>query len=315
LITDRPPAIDAGARVPLRNDASGVGFIIGPARSGTSLVYKCLSLHPHAAYVTNWQARYPGVSAWSATTRIARAMPRRRRRVWFADGQAYAYGRRRGMLERAFPAPVEGEPVYRAAGLEAPGGPAARDVDPREALPGAFAGIRRMAGGSVLVTKRISNNLRIPQLERAVPGARYLVVIRDGRAVAHSLSKVDWWADSYVWWTGGTPDAWAAEGGDPWELCARNWIEESRAIRAGLEAVDADRVMTVRYEDLVHDPIATLLVAAGHLGLPASDAWRRDLEALSFPDRTDAWRAAPSEVNARITELQREELIARGYAP
>ena len=34
---------------------------------------------------------------------------------------------------------------------------------------------------------------------------RFVVLVRDGRAVAESLSRVDWWETNHVWWYGGTP--------------------------------------------------------------------------------------------------------------
>lgn len=314
MTTGRPPAIDAPVRPTAGQRDTDVGFIIGPARSGTSLVYKCVSLHPDAAYLTNWQARYPATPAWSATTRLASSLRRRRREVWFAGGDAYVYGRRRSWTERAFPMPVEGESVYRAAGIGAPGGLAPRDVDPGVALPQSFRRMRQMAGGSVLVSKRISNNLRIPQLNEAIPEARYVIVIRDGRAVARSLSQVDWWRDSYVWWCDGTPATWESSGGDPWEICARNWVEELRAIKVGVQVLDPAQVLTIRYEDMIGNPIETLESVVDHLGLPRNATWRRELEALSFPDKNEAWRQRLTpEAIATITDIQREELVAHGY--
>ena len=86
------------------------------------------------------------------------------------------------------------------------------------------------------------------------PDARFVSLVRDGRAVAVSLSHVDWWATSRVWFYDGTPVQWAAEGRDPWELCARNWVEELDAVDAGLAQVPEDQVLHVRYEDLLGDP-------------------------------------------------------------
>ena len=34
-------------------------FILGPARSGTTLLYKGLCLHPDVAFISNWSARFP----------------------------------------------------------------------------------------------------------------------------------------------------------------------------------------------------------------------------------------------------------------
>src|SRR6266576_161164 len=69
-------------------------FIIGPARSGTSLLYKALCLHPDAAFISNWLARCPSVAALAALNRFARGSSARARRHWFwDDANAYVYGR------------------------------------------------------------------------------------------------------------------------------------------------------------------------------------------------------------------------------
>ncbi len=290
--------------------------MLGPARSGTSLVYRALCLHPDVAYISNWLSRF-GWPPLAALNRLARALPGLARRVWFGEeGQAYRYGRRRSLLERAFPQPVEGEPVYMRAGVPRPGGPAPAPVPPEEALPAAFHAVRSIGGGACLVSKRIANNLRIPLLARAFPEACFLVVVRDGRAVAASLARVDWWEDSYVWWYGDTPRRWREEGRDPWEICARNWVEELRAIEEGLRGVGPDRVLRIRYEDLVGAPLETFEAVAAFLGLTPEPRWRAALERLAFQDRTDTWRERlDPAVIERITEIQREELERLGYRP
>jgi hypothetical protein len=74
----------------------------------------------------------------------------------------------------------------------------------------------------------------VDQLLGIWPDARFVVLVRDGRDVALSLKRMPF----------GPNNAWAA---------AQWW---ARGIRAGETAARAhpDQVMTVRYEDLVHDP-------------------------------------------------------------
>ena len=74
----------------------------------------------------------------------------------------------------------------------------------------------------------------IPALAELFPRARFVSIVRDGRAVACSLSRVHWWPDLTVWWYGGTPGRWQEEGRDPWELCARHWVRELAVLEQGL---------------------------------------------------------------------------------
>jgi hypothetical protein len=186
--------------------------------------------------------------------------------------------------------------------------------DPEERLRGLLRSIGRSSGGSIFVSKRIANNLRIPLLARTFPEARFVEIVRDGRAVAYSLSRVDWWESSVVWWYGGTPEQWRDEGRDPWDMCARNWLEELREIRSGLAVVEPQQVSSIRFEALTDDPIRTLESVAAFIGLPSSAGWRAELGRLQRPDRSETWRTGLDDAVAqKITSIQLEELRALGY--
>ena len=293
-------------------------FLLGAPRSGTSLLYKALCLHPDTAWVSNWVRRWPGRPQFALLNRAAGALPTRRRDVWFGgeSGNAYVYGRHRQLQERIFPMPVEGEPVFSFCGVPPHAGPGAPtpDRDAPARLRVAFDGIRRASGGKVFVNKRIANNQRIGLLREAFPDARFVEITRDGRAVALSLSLVDWWEDSLVWWYGGTPKKWAVEGGDPWELCAREWVEDLASLDAGLADVPDEQVLRLRYEDFVADPLPTLHVVARFCGLGPSRSWDTALSALRFPNQNEAWREklGPAAI-ATIEGVQRLDLVRHGY--
>jgi Sulfotransferase family len=291
-------------------------FIVGAPRSGTSLLYKLLCLHPEAAWISNWSRRAPAVPAVAALNRLARRPSPTRRSVWFGSdaANAYVYGRRRALRERLYPMPVEGEPVYRHCGIgQAAADPPAQD---RQAacLRRTFADLQRWSGGRVLVSKRIANNQRIPFLTAAFPNARFLHLIRDGRAVAYSLSRVDWWEDGLVWWYGDTPRHWREQGGDPWELAATHWVRELASIEEGLATVAPDRRLELRYEALVGKPAGLLEQVAGFAGLPVGAGWQAELHRLSYPNKDEAWRDhLTPQARQRVEAIQREELLRLGY--
>jgi len=291
-------------------------FLLGAARSGTSLLYKCLCLHPEAAWVSNWVRRWPGAPWLGALNRLPARAPKARTAVWFGGGgNAYVYGARRRPAERLFPMPVEGEPFFNRHGIAPPGDDGGVDgAAGASTLPTAVAALTRAAGGRVFVSKRIANNWRVPQLLEAFPAARFVELVRDGRAVAYSLSRVDWWEDSDLVWLPGTPADWHRRGMDPWELCARNWVAELDAIASGLDRVPAERRVRLVYEEFVAAPIEALEEVACFAGLGRSARWRRSLAGLSFPDRNDAWRSRlePAVVQ-RIETFQRDHLVTNGY--
>jgi omega-hydroxy-beta-dihydromenaquinone-9 sulfotransferase len=238
--------------------------------------------------------------------------------VWFGEdgANAYVYGRPRELRDRLFPMPHEGEPVYARCGIAETADPVhAGTARQAAALRDVVAAVRAASGAPVFVSKRIANNRRIPLLLRAFPDARFISLVRDGRAVALSLSKVNWWSDSTVWWYGGTPRQWETRGGDPWELCARNWVEELRAIRNGLAGVPSDQVLSLSYEAFLDAPVETLQHLADFSGLVPSRSWDRSVRSLGFPDRNEAWRTRLDDATvSTITHVQFDELRKHGYA-
>jgi hypothetical protein len=289
-------------------------FLLGAPRSGTSLVYKALCLHPDAGYISNWVRRFPAVPALAALNRIARRLPEQRMRSWFShDSNAYVHMHPRSLAQRAFPSPAEGEPVFRRCGIAGHPPIQASDANLR-ALRHAFTSIRRFGGGEVFVNKRIANNLRIAVLVKAFPDARFVNLVRDGRAVAASLVSVDWWEHDPVWWYGATPRDWVREGRDPWDIAARHWVEELRVVEQGLSEVGPDRLLEVRYEDVVRDALPALREIAAFGGLTTSPEWERLVAAIDIV-RDEQWRVqlTPEQIQ-RVEAIQADELARHGYA-
>lgn len=290
--------------------------ILGAPRSGTSLLYRLLALHPQAAWISNYQRRLPRWAPISAINRIAAAAPRRRHRVWFGvtGDNAYRYNQSRSFAEWAFPQPVEGEPVFRAAGVPAVGGRQHAGADAGR-LHSRLTAMTGWSGGSVLITKRIGHNRRIPLLDEILPDVRFVNLLRDGRAAALSCLKVDWWPDTDIWSLGTTPRRWQAVGKDPLELAARHWVAETRAIDAGLSQISQQRIFSLRYEDLVADPLETLRDIADFGGLTAQDpSWTSALARLSFPNRSSAALESLTAEQQESLAPARERLMELGYA-
>jgi hypothetical protein len=289
-------------------------FVVGAPRSGTSLAYRALSLHPQAAYISNWLGRKPRLPALSILNRISRRLPGLRSKYWFGEdsSDAYRYGKQRPLLERLFPAPIEGGPVFDACGL--------RDNQPRpepeqaSSLREAFAALTRYGGGSTVLSKRILNNRRLTFLAEVFPEGRFISIVRDGRAVAYSLSRVNWWEESDLWWFGGTARQWREQGGDPWEACARTWVEEVRVIESALAGMALERVLRVSYEAMVANPLDQLGRMAEFGGMAESRAWTESLQRLQYPNRNEGWRRnLDPEVVTRIEGVQATELRRYGY--
>jgi hypothetical protein len=292
-------------------------FLLGAPRSGTSLLYKCLALHPAASWISNYVERAPRMDRLAYLNRVTRAVPALRDRVWFGDdGNAYVYASRRSLWRKALPMPTEGESVFARAAI--PEAPIASDAPTQamgDALRASFRRIDRASGGQHLVCKRIANNLRIPLLVETFPNARFVLLTRDGRAVASSLRQVNWWPDVWLFWYGSTPRRWEADGGDPWVVAARHWVKEVEAIESGLPAIPPAQLLSLSYEDFVASPVSNLEAVAAFTGLGADAAWSVHLGTLSFPDNNERWRTRLSaDVVTAIEREQHATLARHGYS-
>jgi hypothetical protein len=298
----------AGAEAPL--------FILGAPRSGTTLLYKSLCLHPDAAWISNYLHRFPTIPSVSLLNRAARVIPAVQRDVWFGkDSNAYVYGRNRSLRERLVPMPVEGEPLFERCGL--PQDPSTVSLPAPERnrrVRAAFQGLTRYGGGSTVVSKRIGHNRRVPLLHGAFPEARFVHLVRDGRAVACSLADVDWWGELVIWWYGGTPRDWSAAGKDPWELCARHWVEELRCVEEGIAHVPDEQRLRLHYEDLVRDPLQALEQVAKFSGLAPDQRWISSLRELQFPNQNERWPGLLDDAAKHVIEEVQQPLLKEyGY--
>lgn len=297
---------------------SQVVVLLGAGRGGTTLLYKLLSLHREVAFLSNYQARMPGFPVLARLQRLVRERHALKRSTWFkVDGGAY-FERGRSLLHKVVPAPNECESVYASCGIPLhPLSELLPDASACQALAIRLEAIRRHAGAKVLVTKRTANNRRIAWLEKALPGVRYVKIVRDGRSVASSLMQVEWWRDDVLFWAGKTPRQLMAEGHDELALAARNWVEEVAVIDASLANVPANRVLTIRYEDIVARPRETLGSILSFIGIPPQDDphFMSVLDTLGLRPVNSPWnkRWQPGQ-RGMVEHIQREQLIRQGYA-
>lgn len=288
-------------------------FIVGAGRSGSTLFYKLLCLHPQVGYISGAANALPGWVPAGYLNRLFRNAPEVKRRAWF-EASGNAHGVRRSALDVLVPMPREGERVYARSGLPTRPEPGYRP-DPRtlRRLARDFERLRRHCGARVLVSKRIANTRRIAYLQEAFPDARYIHLVRDGRAAVYSLSRVRWWGD---WQARNLTPELRASGADPLLVAARGWAETVARVREGLAGVPAGRVLTLRYEDLLADPGGVVGNALDFLGLPPDAGCLESLGRIGILQGREAWREVwTREQQDMVATPQRELLAALGYLP
>jgi hypothetical protein len=287
-------------------------FVLGTGRCGSTLVEEVLCRHPAVGFVSNLEDRYSlPVAAGRWNGAIYRRLPAaatQKSRVRYAPSEGYR------VLSR------EVSPL-----LEAP----LRDLTASDVTPwlerrvGDFFAERAGAQHTEAFLHKFTGWPRAGFIKRVLPSARFIHVVRDGRAVANSWLQMPWWRgfegpDHWQW--GPLPPDLEAE----WESSGRSFV-----VLAGLlwqvliDAFDTARAaigsgdwLEVRYEDVAAQPRQSFARMLDFCGLPWDAAFERGFERYAFSaSRSDAFRRDldASDVE-RLTHILARPLAARGYA-
>jgi hypothetical protein len=287
-------------------------FVLGTGRCGSTLVEEVLCRHPAVGFVSNLEDRFnfPATAGrWNgAIYRRLPAAATQKSRLRYAPSEGYH------VLTR------EVSPL-----LEAP----LRDLTASDVTPwlerrfGDFFAERARAQSTEAFLHKFTGWPRSGFIKRVLPSARFIHVVRDGRAVANSWLQMPWWRgfegpDHWQW--GPLPPDLAAE----WESSGRSFV-----VLAGLlwqvliEAFDAARAaigagdwLEVRYEDVAAQPRQSFARMLDFCGLPWDAAFERGFERYTFSaSRSDAFRRDLDAPDVeRLSRILTKSLAARGYA-
>lgn len=146
--------------------------------------------------------------------------------------------------------------------------------------------VEQDAGARVLLEKTPGHARFAAEIREVLPNARFLHVIRDGRAVAASLKAA---STSFG-------EAWAPPRAT---TAIRMWMGHVRDARGARDIFGDEHYLEVRYEDALAAPKETLVQLARFAGLePTDDAIRRavethDAKAIRSGKGHEIWRTEP----------------------
>ena len=294
-------------------------FVIGMARSGTTLVYNAVASHGDLGWISK-QVELTGLPVMAVFSRLAALTPALRRGGNRSDDLP-------GWVEELRVGPVEAWGMWKRCCGEKFAydyllGAEASDRE-RAAVQAMVRRVLRYHGKKRFIAKP-TGPARIGYLSSIFPDAKFIHAVRDGRATVSSLIRFPAWRDSPrmhqpAWRNPPTglgptiPTHYPTD--DPLALAAIQWQEVVLSTRAEAEQHAPGRYMEVPYERFVADPHDTLDEMIQFAELPPSS------EAHAFVDQrmkvrnlSERWRdrMGAAEVE-RITRLIERGLEAYGY--
>ena len=262
-------------------------FVLGTGRCGSTLVHEVVARHPGVGFISNLEDRAPLPSpAGRWNQQVHRALPpeyARKGRLRFGPSEGYR------LLEREV-SPVLATPY--------------RDLTAEDAQPWLshrltdFFDERIGAQGKPVFLHKFTGWPRIGFLHEVFPEARFVHIVRDGRAVANSWLQMPWWTGYRgpdQWWLGPLGD----EDAEEYERSGRSfvvlagiaWKMLMRAFETTSQQLPPGCYLELRYEDVVADPVAVFGSILDFAGLDANASFARSLARYDFDDsRTQAFK-------------------------
>ena len=281
-------------------------IIVGTGRCGSAVFHRLLATHPQLMWLSGFSLKYPTKPTWNKWAVEAMGNP---------------------LLRRLFGERIRPGECYRfwdtyAYGFSEPCRDLVRtDVTARvkKRVRGAIQPMLTPARNRFLA--KITGWPRIGLLNEIFEDAKFIHIIRDGRAVANSLLHVSFWRG----WYG--PQGWragllSAEDQATWEsydrsfvaLAGLEWRIQMRAMDAAREKLDPKLFYEVKYEDLCRQPLDTYREVLEFAELPESAELERQVKAASLESTSQRWRddLTPGQ-QAILDDLLSEDLRRYGY--
>lgn len=283
-------------------------FVLGTGRCGSTLLHEILARHRSVAFVSNLEDRVALPVPLGRYGRALHGMLGHRLttkgRVRFAPSEGY-----RALAREVSPMLVN--PVH--------------DLTAEDATPWIadrlreFFRRRAAAQRREVVVHKFTGWPRAGLLHAVFPDARFVHVVRDGRAVAASWLTMPWWEGHRGpngWGFGPLPAEyareWAASGHSFAVLAALGWKLLIDAFELARCLVPEMSWLDVRYEDLLSEPLKTLERVIEFAELPHDPAFTRRVEQYELR-MTDRSPAVLGDDLWRVERTIRLHLDAWGY--
>ena len=241
-------------------------FVIGTGRCGSTTLMDLIAYHPAFAWPSQYTARRPVLERAAVLSRIVELpiVGPRLKFTRFTPKHAESYEQ----WTRCFAGFAE---PFRDL--------VADDVTPRtrQLFGDTVADICRHQGKNRFITKYTGWS-RIEFIKSIFPDARFIHIVRDGRAVAYSYTTVPWWDG----WAGVDRSRWGMLSEESLEalsryghsfvaLAALQWKTLINNISEKSERLPKEDLLVLRHEDMARDPMSAAYESIAFSGEDGDD--------------------------------------------
>jgi hypothetical protein len=270
--------------------------IFGTGRSGTTLLFQLLCSHPRLGWFSNYTNRFPRLPCLSATSRLLE-------NPWIREHM--------GREWPLTPRPCESYRLYNH--LTDAMFAAHRPLSAADATPAVVHKYRRCVSahlrwqGKQRFIQKHTGYPRANYLSAIFPDARFVSIIRDGRAVASSMLKVPWWDGTMKSWLWEPMDPeyeaeYLASNKEPIVLAAIVWKTLMRRLSEAREQLPRERYLELRYDVLTADARSAIEEVANYCDLEPSAVFDRRVAAVPVRNEDDKWRRELTARQVRLLE-------------
>ena len=183
------------------------------------------------------------------------------------------------------------------------------------------------------IEKTVANCFHIPLIEQIFPDARYILLLRDPRAGIGSMLSgfrkspdrceypmLAQWNPALRYYAYPLPPGWRKQmTGDLDHACAWAWVEHVQTAMKHLEQVPENRCLTLRYEEVIANPVSAMRAMGTFADLTCDAATQRFAcesplsRTTVSPPRADKWKQEHGQSIERMMPLIEPLMRRLGY--
>ena len=274
-------------------------FIVGTGRCGSTMVHEALARHEDMGFVSNIEDNMPWLNRLGRWNNMVYRSPlghfTKKGSPRFAPSEAYR------LISR------EVSPIYANSCRDLTG----EDVTPwlRKRFERFFLD-RASTQQKAVFSHKYTGWPRLGFFSEIFPEARFVHVVRDGRAVANSWLQMPWWGgywgpECWLWGQLSAPHQgeWERAGRSYVRLAAIAWKILMTAFEESEATLNPDHYLRIRYEDVLDDPRAAFEQVLDLCGLDWTAGFDQHFSSTRFDGARN--RAFEEELEPKqIAELE-----------